>query len=110
MNEILINIAEDGYSEGLQLSNEAIVRGYELGLFTKEEFEKNPDFYNEVPRHHPLLIQIYNELKTYISDDIYTFDPTIVSIDSDTYSIIEDKDGSEKLIEQNDKSFNWIKI
>lgn len=109
MNKVVINIAEEGYNNGLFLSNEAIVRGYEIGLFTKEEFEKNNNIYYEVPRHHLLLIQLIEELKHSCTDDVYLFDPIIVEIDSDVYSIINDN-GPENVITPNNKSFNWIKI
>lgn len=106
MNKIVINAASGGYSTGLLLSYEAIIKGYEIGLFTKEEFEKDPNIYYNVPRHHPLLVQLIEDTTISNSDDYYEFDPDIVEIDSDKYSIACDDDGSEKVITSD--NFEWI--
>lgn len=111
MNKVVINAAENGYNVGLELSWEAIVRGYEIGLFTKEKIEKNPNIYYNIPRHHPLLVQLIEDKTIEYTDDVWEFDPVIVEIDSDTYSIVKnEEDGSEKVITPDDKSFNWTKI
>ena len=109
MTKILINVATDGYSEGLCLSPDAIIMGYEIGLFTKEDYDKRSDsIYYNIDRHNPLLIQIYEKLGFIMSNDDIVFIPAIVEIDSDRYAIVRSEDGSEKVI--TDNNFNWIKI
>lgn len=110
MNKVVINIADDGYHNGLMLSKEAIIKGYEIGLFTKKEYKKNNNIYYEIPRHHPLLIKLIEDPTISCTDDIFSFDPMVQEIDSNIYSIVRDENGSEEVITQDDKYFNWIKI
>ena len=95
-------VAFNGCYGGFSLSNKAIERLNELGILFEHESRWN---YNDMPRHHPLLIQVIEELGTEASDQYSNI--CISEIDCPRYKI-EEYDGSESVITPND--IRWIEI
>lgn len=92
----------NGCYGGFSLSEKAISRLKELGLNYDDDYEFN---YIILERHHPLLIQVVEELGKEASGEYSKL--CIATIDTPLY-IIEEYDGFE-LVRTPD-SIKWIKI
>jgi hypothetical protein len=93
-------IAFNGCYGGFILSDGAISRLKELGVKFDDEYE-----YRDMARHHPLLIQVIEELGKKASGDGANL--CIAKIKSPLY-IIDEYDGSESVTTPDD--IGWIKI
>lgn len=105
MNKVVIN----GCYGGFGLSRKAAERLLELGLQDSElEHDVNREesyasYYPNVPRHHPLLVQVVEELGEESFGDFAKLE--IVEIHGDLYSI-GDYDGMESIETPN--THEWI--
>ena len=93
-------VAFNGCYGGFGLSNKAIDRLKELGVKYDRDYE-----YDDMPRHHPLLIQVIEELVEEASGDYSNL--CIATIDSPLYKI-DEYDGSESVVTP--ECTRWINI
>ena len=93
-------VAFNGCYGGFGLSDKAVDRLKELGV--KYDYHSE---YEYMPRHHPLLIQVIEELGKEASGDYSNL--CISKIDSPLYKI-DEYDGSESVVTPDD--IGWINI
>ena len=93
-------VAFNGCYGGFVLSDKAISRLKELGVKLDDDYE-----YRDMPRHHPLLIRVIEELGKEASGDYSNL--CISTIDSPLYKI-DEYDGSESVVTP--ECTRWINI
>jgi hypothetical protein len=93
-------VAFNGCYGGFSLSDKAVDRLKELGVKYDRHYE-----YEDMPRHHPLLIQVIEELGKEASGDYSNL--CISTIDSPLYRI-DEYDGSESVMTP--EGIRWINI
>lgn len=93
-------VAFNGCYGGFSLSDKAVERLKELGVKYDRHYE-----YEDMPRHHPLLIQVIEELVEEASGDYSNL--CIATIDSPLYKI-DEYDGSESVVTP--ECTRWINI
>jgi hypothetical protein len=93
-------VAYNGCYGGFSLSNKAVERLKELGVKYDRHYE-----YEGMPRHHPLLVQVIEELGREASGEYSSL--CIEEIETSLYRINK-YDGSESVITP--EGISWINI
>lgn len=113
MHEIIINGTYGGFSLSRKATERLAELGFEPAAKYLQEYKEDCSYefsyypyYSELPRHHPLLVQVVKELGSAVAGGKYS-NFTIECIDSDLY-YIKDYDGSETIMTP--ENTEWIVI